>query len=324
MNPNIALPIGKLLDLPNEEYHAAPAISHSKLEDFRSRASYYYAKHIAKRVKEAEKEDMLIGHASHTLVLEGVAAYEDRYAVEPLGAPRRPTKAQLNAKKPSEDSIRAIEFWKEWDEENKGACVITHGIDRLNRGINASVHANKVAHAILSDPQFVPEVTWRIRLQNGLYLQCRTDGWIESMSEATAAVLRASGIEAAAGQSLVADLKTCGSLTSGEFGAFDKGIINYGYHRQQAFYLPIISAVRGIAPDHFLFIAAEKSEPFETGVYALDRNAIEAGMNENENDTISLIQCFKSDYWPGVPQNAVLKASLPEWYLRKADALYVD
>jgi hypothetical protein len=322
MIPDVKLPTGKIVDLPNEEYHAAPAISHSKLEDFRSRASYYHAKYIDKRVAKEDTEDLLVGHSAHTLVLEGACAYEDRYAVEPADAPRRPTKAQVNAKKPSEETLKTIEFWKAWDEENKGACVLTSGIERLNRSIAGSVRKNAVAAALLTDPGFVPEITWRLRLRNGLYLQCRTDGWIESVAKATSDALKAANLNVEPGESLALDFKTCESLTKGEFGAFDKAIVNYGYHRQQAFYTPIVQAVRGKVVDHFIFIAAEKQEPFETGVYRLDGDALKVGADENAENLQALIQCYKSDDWPGIPQNVVMKISLPEWYLRRAENNY--
>lgn len=319
MIPDVKLPTGKIVDLPNEEYHAAPAISHSKLEDFRSRASYYHAKHIDKRVAKEDTEDLLIGHASHTLVLEGITEYEKRYAVEPADAPRRPTKAQINAKKPSEETVKTIEFWNEWDDGHKGACVLSAGIDRLNRSIAKSVRNNAVASALLSDPDFVPEITWRVRLRCGLYLQCRTDGWIESVSKTTSDVLKAANLSIEAGESIALDFKTCESLSNGEFGAFDKAIVNYGYHRQQAFYTPIVQTVRNKVVDHFIFVAAEKQEPFETGVYRLDGDALKVGADENAESLSSLISCYKSNDWPGIPQNVVLKISLPEWYIRRAE-----
>ncbi|MBN1404170.1 MAG: PD-(D/E)XK nuclease-like domain-containing protein [Opitutales bacterium] len=307
MIPAVTLPVGKLIGLPNDSYHDAPAISHSKVEDFRKRASFYYAKHIAKRMEREETEDMLVGHASHTLILEGEDVYAARYGVLPENCPRKGTNVYKAA-------VEAILAGRETPP-----CILTFEQDKLNRRLRESVLRNTVARAILEDPGFVPEVTWRVRLANGLYLQCRTDGWIESLAPATAEILKRACIPAEAGQSLAADLKTCGSLCGDDMGSFDKGALNYGYPRQRAFYEPIIGAVRGAAPDHFLFIAVEKSEPFETGVMTFDAATMEIAAAENGNDTAALIDCYKSDDWSGVSQEAVIHKELPEWYLRRAE-----
>jgi exodeoxyribonuclease VIII len=56
-----------------------------------------------------------------------------RFAVLPADAPKKPTKAQINAKKPSPESVAAIQWWEEWTKENPGEIV--------SQDTNGAVHA---------------------------------------------------------------------------------------------------------------------------------------------------------------------------------------
>lgn len=303
----MTIPIGKIKGLPIEEYHAADALSHSKLEDFRKRPSYFFKKHIAKTIEREDTASTIIGNAAHCLILEGEVEYAKRYAAMPETTPdgkpfRRGTKAW-------DAAVAALPA---------GVCILKADDDALNRRLRDSVLQNDVARAILSDPGFEPEVTWRIQLSNGVVLQCRTDGWIGSITEATAAALVGQDIHASAGQSLVADLKTCGSLSDDDIGSFTRNAQGFGYHRQDPFYRQIVAAVQGVQP-LFVFMACEKAEPFETACFALDDEALRIGQQENAEDLPNLLECHRIGQWPGKPQSSVVRLSLPEWYVRKAD-----
>jgi len=295
------LPTGKIIGLPNDEYHACEAISHSKLEKFRERASRYYRLYVSHQAEKEDKDCYDEGNAAHTLILEGDAEYAKHYAVMPEGL-RRGTKAfdAFTASAPS------------------GSTMLTANQDKLSHSLRDSVRRHAVATAILSDPGFIPEVTWRVKLYNGIYIQCRTDGFIEHITEATAKAIV--GMHAVEGQTIIADLKSCGTLNEDEQGSFQKAIENYGYHRQEAWYRMIVSEVLGRQPDHFIFIAPEKSEPFETLVGALPPDAVQIGVDENLESFRALVQCFRSGCWDGVAQGHIVQIDLPEWYKKKADA----
>lgn len=56
-----------------------------------------------------------------------------RFAVVPADAPKKPSKTQLNAKKPSPETVAAIEWWAGFQRENPGEIV--------SPDLNGSVHA---------------------------------------------------------------------------------------------------------------------------------------------------------------------------------------
>lgn len=295
------LATGKIVGLPNDEYHACDAVSHSKLEVFRERPSKYYRRYISHEAEKEEKECYDEGSAAHALILEGEAVYAKNYAAMPDGM-RRGTKAH--------DALVAA---------STGKTLLSFGQDKLAHSLRDSVRKNAVAAAILSDPGFQPEVTWRVRLPSGVYVQCRTDGFIEHITKETAEAISGPIIQAKEGDSLVCDLKTCGTLDEEEQGSFAKAIVNFGYHRQEAWYRMIVSDILGHQLHHFIFIAPEKTEPFETVTAVLPPDAVEIGRNENTESFLALRQCQKSGNWEGVPQSHVVRVDLPEWYKRKAE-----
>jgi len=61
------------------------------------------------------------------------AQWPKRYAVIPADAPKKPTKAQVNAKKPSPESVAAIEWWGDFIASNPGEII--------PQDLNASVHS---------------------------------------------------------------------------------------------------------------------------------------------------------------------------------------
>ena len=102
-------------------YEALPGVSQSKLRPFLKSVA-----HGAKSLTDARKQTdaMLLGILAHAWALEGKHAIDARYAVVPASAPKRPTKIQLNAKKPSEETVAAIAWWSEFEKANEGREVV--------------------------------------------------------------------------------------------------------------------------------------------------------------------------------------------------------
>jgi hypothetical protein len=67
---------------------------------------------------------MEFGSLVHCMVLEP-EKLEKRYVRVPNDAPKRPTSVQLNAKKPSEETLKAIEFWNQFNSENENKTIIS-------------------------------------------------------------------------------------------------------------------------------------------------------------------------------------------------------
>lgn len=306
----MTLTIGKITGLPIEEYHAANAVSHSKLEDFRSEPRAYYDKHVSKTIQRDETDDMLIGSAAHCLILEGSEKYASEYSVLPEDAPRKGSKAYSAL---VVDGLTALKFEQ----------------DALVKRMQMAVAKNELAARLIACEGFEPEVTWRIELEGGVYIQCRTDGWIERLTQKDAEDLNdivkrlGSSTEFKASESIVLDLKTCQTLTQGRRGSFHKGLEEFGYHRQQSFYTSIINEVFGDKPDHFFFVAVEKQAPFDCIVNEIPEEDVQTGFDEIKDGDASrgipslkdLLTCYRNDVWPRT-QKGVCRIGLSDYYKR--------
>jgi hypothetical protein len=115
------------------------------------------------------------------------------------------------------------------------------------------------------------------------------------------------------GRAYVADVKTCDSLDDG-FRGFERSAINYGYHRQAGFYMPLLQDA-GVDVWDFFFIAVESQEPFGCEVFRLSQDALQAGINETASDLVGLARCYKSGEWPSA-RSGIQTLSLPNYYDR--------
>ena len=92
------------------------------------------------------------------------------------------------------------------------------------------------------------------------------------------------------GQYLI-DLKTCQDATP---RGFARAALSLGYHLQQQHYLQAF-------PDcKFYFIAAEKTYPYQVGVYELDEDARLRGQELWQKLMTKLAKCRATGIWPGL------------------------
>lgn len=102
-------------------YDAVPGVSQTRLRPFLKSVA-----HGVESLKTTMKQTdaMLLGVLAHAWALEGKHSIDKRYVVVPAGAPKRPTKVQLNAKKPSEETIAAIAWWSAFEKDNAGLEIV--------------------------------------------------------------------------------------------------------------------------------------------------------------------------------------------------------
>lgn len=301
--------LGIIHDEPNAVYHATDAVSHSKLSDFRRLPLYYHRKHVLKAIPREEPTKALItGSALHAALLEGPAAFDKLIAVLPPDAPRRPSQLQRNAKKPSPETIAAIEWWDSWEKATAGKEVLTSDDRDTVHKMLAGAAANPLALELLTHPATKTEVVFRKQMKH-FTVQCRADAWNEQ------------GCELSGGRPFVADVKTVPSLCEGDFTTFAKNFHAFGYHRQAAFYREVIAEVIGLPPDaprpEFFFVVVEKAEPFQCMVFRVDDVAMAVAEREIIADLLKLRSCYDRDEWPGAPLDLQV-IGLPEWYVAKS------
>lgn len=109
------------------------------------------------------------------------------------------------------------------------------------------------------------------------------------------------------------DLKT---TTDARKQAFEKKILNFGYHIQAAFYADQYRWIMGEEVEKFIFAAIETSAPYAVKVYELEQDSMEAGRKKYRQALNEYAQCKASDTWPSYDQE-IETIGIPQWALEK-------
>lgn len=270
---------GKILDESSSAYHAHEGISHSKLETFRKRPLLFKKRYIDKTLAPEATAAMLLGSALHCAVLEP-SEYAHRYVTRPDGIDRR-----------TKDGKAAYEAFT---QANQGKDVLEREDAQIVENMAKSVQSHQLAMQLLGEGE--PELTWRTPSTSVLLphpLQCRTD-WFNGVG------------------GYIADLKTIDSLDSNGLAAFQRNLVNFGYHRQSGFYTDVLAKC-GFSNLEWYFIVVEKREPYGCVVFRLSETAMRLGYNETQHDLQALSKCYADNHWPNLP-TTIQKLDMPGWY----------
>lgn len=313
--------LGVFTDIPNKTYHAGPEISKSGLDlIFKSPLHYHYARMAENDNERTETTWQRIGSLTHTLVLEPETLW-DLYAQPfeaPAGALRTvdDLKAALSllgekvtgkrdelierVRRADAGAVFYDDAYAEWDAARGGRSVIDSGDLALAQAMRDAVMAHPMAGKLFAAGSGEAELSayWQDP-ETGLTCRCRPDWW------------RTDGV--------LVDLKTAEDASP---EGFEKSILNYRYHVQAAFYLDGARAAVNTfppidPPDHFVFVVVEKTPPHAVAVYRLDDDAIEIGRREYQRDLATAAECVRTGVWPAYG-DTIMRASLPEWALRRA------
>lgn len=282
---------GIYIDLTFDQYKQIPAINKSSLDYLDQSPRHLYLKCLdPKRKTEEPTPAMRLGTALHTMILEPEKFFE-RYIVEPDDPPRRPTSAQRGAKKPSEDTLCAIEFWDNFDQVASGREVLTTEQWAMCMRSQQAVRASPASKVLFSSGN--PEVTlvW-LDSETEVLCKARMD-WYKP--------------------GVIVDLKTTKSASPVDFG---KQVAQFDWHVQAAFYLDGIRTLTGT--DHiFVFAALEKDEehPLAAFYYASDAS-LERGREIYRKRLVQYAECLKNDEWPGYPAE-LTELTFPAWALKE-------
>ena len=164
----------------------------------------------------------------------------------------------------------------------------------LARAIGKSVMAHPLAKNMLTGHIAERSVFWE---EDGLELKCRPD---------------------ALNHGIIADLK---SIITADPNTFGKTAADLGYFMSAAHYQDGMEAATGERMP-FLFILAEKSEPYPPAVVELDEEALEYGRRMNARAKRIYRRCLERDEWPGYPETG--RISLPNWAINRLDDLLLE
>ena len=274
--------------MPDAEYFALDAVSHSDLKQvMRSPAHYRAYKDNPDDTKDTPAK--LTGRALHCTVLEP-GEFFNRYAVLPPDAPPRPTKAQMNAANPTELAIDRINFYHEFEARAAGKTVITSDQSDNYLQIGETIR-NHPELAKLLNGGMAERAVLANDPETGLMCRCKTDFAVK------AADLR-----------VVIDLK---SAEDARPRVFSRNAFNYGYFTQAAFYRDIWGWL-GYPIDLWLFAVFEKEPPYAVKLYEVQEADLERGRVIYRQALNTLAECMKTDEWPAYSTD-IEPLRYPEW-----------
>lgn len=306
------IPCGIIPDEPIELYHQRIAVSNSRLKDFRFRPLYYWRKHVACILPPDDSKALRDGRAFDSYLLDGPVSFIASYVVEPADAPKRPTKAQLEAASPSPAARASIKWWAKFDTFVAGRAVLSQEDFAQILMLEAAVNKSPEVKAALAGQR---QVTFRKDYGGSMPpVQARPDVW------------HPNGIPGICDTPCFCDLKTTASLTDGEFGSFQSAVGKMGYYRQAGLAVALATELlpREQVPEggfRWFFAALEKDKDVggAAQLYELEQEDIVRGYQEVKADLLALGACYKSGVWPGT-LGGVQRIGLKGWDRRRIDA----
>lgn len=275
--------------LPNELYHGGPGISKSGLDLIRRSPAHYI---FQKKYPRPSTPTLIFGSALHSLVLEP-DQFDKEFIAEPDNAPRRPTERQINAKNPSAETLKSVEFWNKFDNDAAGKIIISSKPDYAKgpvwgasdwdklRRMRDSVFDHPIASVLLDSG--IPELTgyWKDahpRTDTQRLCKIRMDWYNDA-------------------HNLIVDLKT---TMDASYTKFSRSIIDFRYYVQDGFYREGMRQLSKPVND-FVFIAIEKDPPYAVACYRIDKSDLKMRDfidNEWQRDVRTYHECQTKDDWP--------------------------
>lgn len=278
--------------VPADVYHQRilGVVSKGALDEIAKTPAHYRA--WVEGADQDETPALIFGRAYHCRILEP-DVFAQTYIAETKHPFRRVSEAQRNAKKPSDETLRAIEYWDAWAKSSAGKIELSPDDSRRVEAMREAIVRHPIAGPLFTNGAAESVCVWEDRA-TGLLCKSRMDYWRSDLH-------------------VVADLK---STEDASQSGFARSVAGYRYHVQEAHYGAGIERVTG-EPANFLFVAQEKRSPYAVAVYQLDRDAIELGRDVRARNMDTLNECLMKDTWPAYPPN-ITSLSMPAWAFKES------
>lgn len=170
------------------------------------------------------------------------------------------------------------------------------------RGMAEALRAHPVAAALFDPDHGKAEVPlYWTDPATGVPLRCRLD-WLPDR-------------ESDYHRLVIPDYKTA---ESGHPEKFRKSAMDYGYHRQAAWYIDGVRALGMDDDPRFVFVVQEKNPPYLVSVVELGELSLNIGRNLNYEARRIYAECVQSGHWPGYGDE-ITQVELPDYYLWQHD-----
>lgn len=269
-------------------YHNNHAISQSKLKDLKRSPSYFYAKHIAMSFKEPETDAMKFGSAIHAYILE-----HHEFVKKYISAPMQFNKRTKSGK----------EDFEKFTQEHFDKTVLSFEEMKLIKNMQNSLMSKRLAKTLLSGGEAEKELYW-VDPDSGVSCKGKLDYWIEPCDKFP--------------NGIIVDVKT---TINADPEDFIKTIANFGYYNQLAFYCEGVKHVYK-TDDYplFIFIAIEKTDPYQCSFLTGDREMLEYGLKDNAKLLKLYKKCIDDNKWGGFG-DMIQTVSLPRWAIKYEENL---
>lgn len=276
---------------PEREYHARPEVStHDAMKLLTAPAKYRHSKLHPEEPTKAMRE----GTALHTALFES-DRFNDRCITLFDDAPNRPTKKQINAKKPSDETLAAIEWWREFDAKSIGKIVLS---------AEKVVEIHDRCHAIRTDADAGREIhTSPIATEVSMF-------WRDPETN----VPRRGRPDRLRAGNVCVDLK---STVCAAAPAFSRACMEYGHFTQAADYTDALELLTG-EPWRFRWIAAESEPPYLCPVYECSAEGIDLGRKRRVEALTAWRKATESGVFHGY-QTGVHQLLPPVWAFRESN-----
>ena len=299
MSANQDRPLGVYYDMPFDMYHAVEALSASGMR-LLARSPWHYRN----RVEIEPTKPMLNGTLAHCAQLEP-GAMSERYVVVPEDAPRRPTKAQWAAKKPSPDSIAAMQWWTGFEQSCGSRLLVSPDDYAVTQMQLAALQADEEIAELLREGHGEVSVFW-IDPDTGAYCKARPD-WVRPIG---------------GNRVKLVDLKTTVDESP---AAFSRVAPRMGYHRQQAHYWRGFEIASGYEVTDFVFATVTSAPPVLAVPYRLVDEVAQQGRDEVAELTALYVECLRTGKWPAyTPEQRMIDFPAYAKRSQEVEVSYVD
>lgn len=272
-------------NMPESEYFDIEAASNSfnkKIIEF----SGSPLRALLSTMDKTETPAMVFGSAFHAAILEP-NNFEDRYCSVPEDAPRKPTSAQRNAKKPSDETIHAIKWWDEFDAETGGKRILKPDDFETLLEMRDKTHEHPDVKDVFS---------------------CHYSTELSIVRDHEPRVAKKARIDMLANGILPIDFKTADDVSD---DAIRRAIFDRGYFMQDAWYTDLLID-EGIQPAGFIFFFCLKKPPFSVRAVELSEVDRELGRKRNKRAFEVYRKCAIEDHWPDYT-TGIRSIGLPAW-----------
>lgn len=112
-------------------------------------------------------------------------------------------------------------------------------------------------------------------------------------------------------ENAIVDIKSCRDASP---RAFQRAMVEYGYHVQGAMIQDAVQALEGRKIAHVINIAIEKEYPHEIGIYIIDDAALDAGRALYKQACVDLKHAITYNKFDSYPTQLI---SLPKWAMQE-------